>query len=249
MGELYFRDLFSEHAAEYARFRPTYPQELFRYLATLPVGRSLAWDCGTGNGQAAIPLAHEFEHVIATDASKEQIAHATPHPKVEYRVAPAEASGLPSGTVDLVCCAQSVHWLNLTAFFDEVRRVTQPGAALALITYALPRVSERIDAFLGAYANRIVGAFWPPERTHIESGYSTLPFPFDEVIAPPFEMRADWTAHEMLAYLGTWSATRAYAKMMETDPRAIVKDDITSRWGPGRRAVKWPLSLRVGLIG
>ena len=41
-------------------------------------------------------LAECFERVIATDASAAQLEHATPHPKVEYRQAPAEARGSPA---------------------------------------------------------------------------------------------------------------------------------------------------------
>src|SRR5829696_10596840 len=48
---------FSTEAAEYAHLRPTYPDDLFAFLATLVPSRDVAWDCGTGNGQAATHLA------------------------------------------------------------------------------------------------------------------------------------------------------------------------------------------------
>ncbi|HEY2140100.1 MAG TPA: hypothetical protein VGH00_08465, partial [Chthoniobacterales bacterium] len=63
-----FKDHFSKQAEGYAKFRPRYPQELFRYLATIAPRRELAWDCATGNGQAAVELAEVFDRVIATDA-------------------------------------------------------------------------------------------------------------------------------------------------------------------------------------
>src|ERR1700745_3477443 len=97
-----FKDHFSKQAADYAKFRPRYPQSLFDYLGTVAPNRELAWDCATGNGQAAIPRAAVFKRVIATDPSDQQTANATPHERVEYRVASAEASGLTSGSVDLV---------------------------------------------------------------------------------------------------------------------------------------------------
>src|SRR3954468_23053908 len=92
-----FKDHFSAQAADYAKFRPGYPRKLFDYLGTIAPSRQLAWDCGTGNGQAAIGLATEFGRVIATDASEKQIAKAQPHEAVEYRVAPAENNGLELG--------------------------------------------------------------------------------------------------------------------------------------------------------
>ena len=82
-----FHDHFSSVAAPYADFRPHYPAALFDYLATLVPGNSHVWDCAAGNGQATVDLARRFDHVIATDASHEQIASAVPHPKIEYRVA------------------------------------------------------------------------------------------------------------------------------------------------------------------
>src|SRR6476659_9240028 len=73
-----FKDHFSKQAADYARFRPRYPRELFEYLGGVAPSRALAWDCATGNGQAAVALAEVFERVIATDASEKQIANAQP---------------------------------------------------------------------------------------------------------------------------------------------------------------------------
>ena len=43
-----FKDHFSKQAADYAKFRPGYPQELFAYLGRIAPSRELAWDCGTG---------------------------------------------------------------------------------------------------------------------------------------------------------------------------------------------------------
>ena len=55
-----FKDHFSGHAVEYAKFRPHYPDELFEYLALISPRHELAWDCATGNGQAAVGLARHF---------------------------------------------------------------------------------------------------------------------------------------------------------------------------------------------
>ena len=49
-----FKDHFSGHASAYAAFRPSYPPELFEQLAALNTRRERAWDCATGNGQAAV---------------------------------------------------------------------------------------------------------------------------------------------------------------------------------------------------
>ncbi|MBS1246447.1 MAG: methylase involved in ubiquinone/menaquinone biosynthesis, partial [Proteobacteria bacterium] len=69
-----FQDHFSTQADAYARYRPTYPDALYAWLASRVPARALAWDCGTGSGQAAVALAAHFTQVIASDPSREQIA-------------------------------------------------------------------------------------------------------------------------------------------------------------------------------
>src|SRR5437773_9814704 len=59
-----FKDHCSGHAVEYAKFRPHYPDELFEDLALISPRHELAWDCATGNGQAAAGLARHFDRVI-----------------------------------------------------------------------------------------------------------------------------------------------------------------------------------------
>src|SRR4029078_3251452 len=97
-----FKDHFSAHAAEYAKCGPHYPDELFGHLASISPRHELAWDCATGNGQAAVGLARHFEKVIATDASAQQIASAQPDKRISYLVAPGEASGIALASFALI---------------------------------------------------------------------------------------------------------------------------------------------------
>ncbi|MEP6905690.1 MAG: methyltransferase domain-containing protein, partial [Gemmatimonadales bacterium] len=78
-------------------------------MAGLAPSNRLAWDCATGNGQAARGLSHYFSRVLATDASREQIERAEGPPNVEFRVAAADSSGLPDHSTDLVTAAQALH--------------------------------------------------------------------------------------------------------------------------------------------
>src|SRR5947208_15946630 len=97
-----FKDHFSGHAAEYAKFRPHYPDELFEHLASISPRRELAWDCATGNGQGAVGLARHFEKLIATDANAQQIESAEPDKRNRYRAAPDEANWVNSSSVALI---------------------------------------------------------------------------------------------------------------------------------------------------
>lgn len=47
-----FSDHFAPVSASYARFRSTYPEGLFQWLAEMSPGHGLAWDCAAGSGQA-----------------------------------------------------------------------------------------------------------------------------------------------------------------------------------------------------
>ncbi|HEX5385899.1 MAG TPA: class I SAM-dependent methyltransferase [Gemmatimonadales bacterium] len=244
-----FADHFSALAPEYAAWRPHYPEALFKWLGTLAARRALAWDSGTGNGQAALGLAGVFDQVIATDASAAQLSAAAPHPRVEYRQALAEASGLDTGSVDLVTVAQALHWFDVPAFFAEAGRVLAPGGAVAIWTYGLPSFDDApLDQALARFYSDAVGPFWAPERRHVEAGYRTLPFPFAEVATPAFEIRADWTLDALLGYVGTWSATARFREARGYNPLETFAPELLPLWGnrADARPLRWALSVRAG---
>jgi SAM-dependent methyltransferase len=242
-----FKDHFSAQAADYAKFRPGYPRELFDYLVSIPPSRQLAWDCGTGNGQAAVALALVFDRVIATDASERQITNAEPHERVEYRVAPAEDSGIESETLDLIVVAQALHWFDLDRFYAEARRVLKVSGVLAASAYNLLHVEPTIDEVVNRYYYEVVGPFWPPERKLIEQ-FANLPFPFHKIDPPKFEMTVQWSLEHLLGYLRTWSSTQRFVAAKGSDPLKQIMDELCAAWGDSRqtRMVVWPLTLRIG---
>jgi SAM-dependent methyltransferase len=243
-----FRDHFAGAASQYAAYRPRYPAELFAWLASLCVGREMAWDAGTGSGQAAVALADHFARVLATDASQAQLAHAAPHPRIEYRVARAETSGLEPSSADLVTAATAVHWFDRPRFWDEVQRVLAPGGVVAVWTYGLLEVTREVDTVIRHLYAEIVGPYWPFERRLVEQGYRTMAFPFAEITAPAFAAEAHWTLARLRGYLGTWSAVLRYREAKGEDPVELVAAELERAWGDpalARRA-RWPLALRVG---
>ena len=244
-------DHFSRQAAGYAVYRPTYPRALFDFVAGLAPARRTAWDCATGNGQAAVGLAPFFDRVVATDASAAQIAHAHAHPRVEYRVAAAEASGLSSATIDLVTVAQAAHWLDLDAFYREVRRVLVPGGAIALWSYGSASLDEpALSAAFGEFEHVTVGEYWPPERRLIVEGYLTIPFPFAELRAPRLTLEQRWTLDELLGYVGTWSASDRFSDATGLDPVRELDRVLAPLWGARSRVrnVSWPVAIRAGVV-
>jgi SAM-dependent methyltransferase len=244
-----YADHFSRLAPAYASCRPSYPDELFAYLSEISSRRELAWDCAAGTGQATVPLTRFFRRVIATDASSAMIDNASAHPSVEYRVAPAEASGLEPESVDLVTVAQALHWLDVEPFYAEVERVLVPDGVLAVWTYGRQYLDHKaMDSILERFYTDIVGPYWPGERRHVESGYRTLRFPFPELDPPAFAMQEEWTLSELLGYLRTWSATQRFRETQGHDPVDQLEGELAPLWGNPASVwrIRWPLSLRVG---
>ncbi len=243
-----FKDHFSGHAASYAAYRPGYPPELFEFVVSLTPGRALAWDCATGNGQAALSLAQVFEKVIATDASRQQLDEALPHPRVEYRVAPAEDSGLADGSVDLLTVAQALHWFDFDRFYREAHRVLAPGGAIAAWSYNLLRGTPEVSALIDRLAGEITGAYWPPERRFVDEEYRTIPFAFPEVPAPVFHHRETWNLERLVAYLRTWSSVVRFEAATGEDPVARIAPELAAAWGDPEetRILTWPIFVRAG---
>jgi len=243
-----FKDHFSKQAAGYAKFRPRYPKKLFDYLGSIAPSRQVAWDCATGNGQAAAGLASVFDRVIATDASETQIANAQSHERIGYRVAPAENSGIGSATIDLIMVAQALHWFDLDRFYVDVRRVLKNNGVFAASAYNLLHVEPAIDEVVNRYYYEVVGPFWPPERKLVEQ-FADLPFPFHKVNVPKFEMTAQWNLDHLLGYLQTWSSTQRFIAANASDPLEQIIDELRAAWGDSQqtRNVNWPLVLRIGI--
>jgi SAM-dependent methyltransferase len=245
---LKFEDHFSGHSEQYAQHRPRYPDEIYAYLASIAPARSLAWDCGTGNGQAALGLAKYFDKVCATDASAEQISHAYPHEKVEYYAEPAEHVSLSDSSVDLVTVAVAIHWFNFDEFYREVRRVLKPKGILAAWTYSLTEISPEIDPLVNQYYSEIVAGYWPERIRYLEERYKTIPFPFEEIIPPPFVMEIHWNLIQFAGFLDSWSATQRYKAQREQHPLEIIWDKLAAKWGDEneKRLIRWPLHFRIG---
>jgi len=245
-----FKNYFSTQAAYYAKYRPTYPRALFEYLHSVAPRHNQAWDGATGNGQAALGLAPFFKHVIATDASDAQIANATKHENITYRVADALRSNIEDRSIDLVCVAQALHWFELEKFYEEVRRVSRPEGIIAVWSYNLLNISPELDQMLLWYYRDAVGAYWPPERSMIEDNYRSLFFPFKELNAPPLQMQAKWSLNELLGYLRSWSATQRFIEARGVDPLTNFAEELRKAWDAPeeKKLVTWPLCIRVGVV-
>lgn len=244
-----YKDLFSVQAENYAKYRPGYPPELFRYFASLTDNHTLAWDVGTGNGQAAIELTRYYNQVVATDPSQKQLDLAIQDKHITYFLAPAEKSPLHDNTADLITVAQAFHWFDQTKFFLEVARVAKPGAIVAIWCYEMAKINPEVDAKIMELYNDILGNYWEKERKLVEEGYRNEYIPFREIKAPEFTLHAEWTLNHLMGYLSTWSALQKYIQEEGSNPLQKFYPELKTIWGNDeKKKVTWDLGLRISQI-
>lgn len=237
---------FSQDSDQYAKNRPQYPDELFAYLSELCEGHNTAWDCATGNGQAAVSCAKYFSHVEATDISSEQIQNCIFHPKVHYSVSRAEHTTFENGSFDLITVATAVHWFVQEQFHQEVKRVLKPRGILAVWTYSYFEIESEIDQVIREELLNPIDRFWASGNRQVLNGYRDLILPFDEIRTPPFVMHVKWTLGQLSAYMRTWSAVKRYIGELGTDPVDGLETRLKTVWeNPDHiKVVKMPLYLR-----
>ncbi|MDX1719995.1 MAG: class I SAM-dependent methyltransferase [Salegentibacter mishustinae] len=241
------KDNFSSKSSSYAKYRPTYPQELYQFLKEKLHKTEKAWDCGTGNGQVAGALAKFFKEVQATDISQQQLDNAIRQPNIHYSVQAAEKTNFPDNSFDLITVAQAIHWFNFEAFYKEVARVLKPDGIIAVIGYSLFKSNPETDEIILKFYHDIVGPFWDEERKYLDKKYKTIPFPFIEIESPRFEQEYQWTFAHLIGYLKTWSAVKHYEKANGENPAGLIQDELKTTFGAKNKVV-FPILFRLGKL-
>jgi ubiquinone/menaquinone biosynthesis C-methylase UbiE len=245
------KDLFSNRSDLYSLYRPGYPDELFEYIFQFLGSKKIAWDCATGNGQAAKVLSRFFQKVEASDISSKQIAKAFQKENIHYSLCPAEKTPFPPDYFDLITVATAYHWLKWKEFKKEVKRVSKPGAIIAIWAYNLLRSKDRnLDSIIENFYHNVIGEYWETERKHVDENYSTVEFEYEELPSKTWEMELTWTKAHFIGFLESWSAVQTYIQKNQSNPLLLIKDSIDAVWGDQTsRTFYFPLFLRLGKIG
>lgn len=238
------KDNFSHNSPNYAQFRPSYPDEVFEFLKTSLSAKGQVWDCATGTGHVAEKLVNLFDHVEATDLSENQLKNAFSHPKITYSKQTAEESGFPDHSFDCITVGQAVHWFDFEKFYAEAKRVLKPEGLILVLGYGNVQISnpEVQKAVTRLYAE-ILHEYWDPERRFIDENYQTIPFPFEELPHPEFQIRNTWNRDQLLGYLNTWSAVQHYKDKHEMNPIDLILPELPEF---DQVEIVFPVLLRIG---
>lgn len=241
------KDYFSERSADYARYRPTYPPSVFKWIQELPCAKKRVWDCATGNGQFASGLTSVFSEVYASDLSGNQLQHAINPEQIQYSLQRAEATNYPDQYFDFVSVAQAIHWFDFDAFYHELKRVLRPGGMFFVCGYAQIKTFPEADAVIDYLYRDILDPYWFPERRYVDEGYQTIPFPLEELPTPGVTYDAAWSVDDLLGYLSTWSARTNYMREKQQDPLDLIHEKLRAVWGRNQtRTIQFPLLMRLG---
>jgi SAM-dependent methyltransferase len=251
--------LFDKQADLYLDARPNYPSEWYSMLAAQTPHHRLAWDVGTGNGQAALGVAEYFDKVIATDITEAQLKLAMPHPKVHYHHTPPSISddeiiSLIGGenSLDLITVAQAIHWFDLPKFYYLANRLLRkPNGIIAVWGYNNIEVSPTFDTIMKKFHDTTL-PYWHPNTQHLFDGYKTLPFPFEsEGPAGPImelDIPKELSFKGFVRMVGSWSAVvTAKEQGMDLLNEEMVKR-LETAWG-GSGLVKSVVYKAFMLVG
>ena len=245
------KDLFSIQAADYARYRPSYPAELIAYITSFVQEKNLAWDCATGNGQAAVLLSDYFEKVVATDLSEKQLLQAAPKENIAYSVSKAEQTSFADNSFDLITVAQAYHWFQFNDFEKEAKRVAKPAAIIAVWGYNIPASdNETINGRTRHFYTKIVGPYWDAERKYIDESYKTVPFNFDELPSKEFSIHVRWNKEDLTGYLNSWSSVQHFITANHYNPVNEMATQLITIWPSEKNEIEFvfPVFLRIGRI-
>ena len=244
------KDLFSKQSDLYARYRPTYPKELYDYILSFVKEKNIAWDCATGNGQAAVVLSEYFKKVIATDISAAQIYKAIKKENIEYIVCAAESTPFQENTFDLITIAQAYHWIKWDEFKKEVTRVCKHNAVIAVwMYYSHTTGDDKVDKAVRDFYQNITKPYWDYERKHVEDLYSTVEFDYELLPTKSFETILNWKREDLIGYIRSWSAVQKMIKVNGHSPIHIIEEEIKKLWPEGEvKRVVFPVYLKLGRI-
>ena len=124
---------FTGKAEVYDKFRPSYPDSLIDWLYEKTGAKTVA-DIGAGTGIFTKCLSAKPWKITAVEPNPDMLGILKLNvPSIEIVNAPAENTGIPTVTIDLVTAAQAFHWFDKEKFKAECERILTPNGHLAVV--------------------------------------------------------------------------------------------------------------------
>jgi ubiquinone/menaquinone biosynthesis C-methylase UbiE len=241
-------NLFSGTAWYYSRYRPGYPDELFRLLVEKYAldGFSRVLDLGCGTGQITVQIAKHVSEVIAVDPNEEMLNEAKKQFAAQsiknVRCILGESGNLPQmadeiGKINLTFIARAFHWMDGEQTLKDLYRITQPGGGVSVIDDSRPSdnqklpwkkvIDQKVKHWLGEERKAgTEGTFSPPakrfEAILKESAFQNL-----EIVR--FDLTRSWTIDRIVGCLYSTSSSSPLVlgnkkEAFEADLRAQLRE-------------------------
>ncbi len=130
-------EIFTGRAEAYAKARLSYPEAALDYIGSLIPPDAVFADIGAGTGKLTLLLGQRrypgFAVEPNADMRKQLTFTLSPYPQVKIIGGSAEATALPDHSVDVVLCAQALHWFDPDGFRAECRRICKPGGIVIAV--------------------------------------------------------------------------------------------------------------------
>jgi ubiquinone/menaquinone biosynthesis C-methylase UbiE len=173
----YLKDGFADF---YDANRPSPPEIVLDALARYAGGGPLRLvvDLGSGTGLSARAWADRAAEVVGIEPNPAMLVVAeaqTSERNVRFIEAFADETGLAEGSVDLVTCSQSFHWMDRARVLAEAARILRPGGVFAAYDYDMPPlVHPEVDA---AFREHLELRRHYRDEQKVEAGWTRMPKP------------------------------------------------------------------------
>ena len=148
-------ELFSGKAHAYADARPGYPDEVMEYITALVPHDAVFADIGAGTGKFTTIIARYGYEVFAVEPNadmRELLANELKQ-FLNAKIVPgtAEVTMLPDNSVDVMTCAQALHWFDPEGFREECKRIGKPGYIVIGIHNVAPGEDSVLNGSQGTH--------------------------------------------------------------------------------------------------
>ena len=138
-------DQFNKVASTYAKFRPTYPETVYKNIQELGTSEKFekTADIGCGAGHSIDGLKKISNDIVGVEPGDGLRMEAIQkYPEFEFVKGTGENTNLEDQSVNLITVATAFYWMDRVEAIEEFNRILKDDGALALYRYRFPRIAS-----------------------------------------------------------------------------------------------------------